>query len=318
MSPNSPEKNKIFAGKRIGIVGKGGAGKSTITVLSAKAFRKQGYNVCILDADSTNIGLHQALGLAKPSAPLMDYFGGSVFSGGLVTCPVDDPTLLSKGEISLDKLPNEYYAQSPDGIFLLVAGKIGGKGPGAGCDGPISKITRDLKISGIGNNPVTLIDLKAGLEDPSRGVITSLDWVITVVDPTSAAIQVAVDIKNMVEQIKKGKLPATEHLETPELVEAANKIFREAKIKDSFVILNKIKDKKIENYMNEKLKEKGIVPVGVVHEDSVISFSWMKETPLEGVNIEDDVGKFVKRLEKRIVISYSYQEIKKRQKNQPF
>jgi len=79
-----------------------------------------------------------------------------------------------------------------------------------------------------------LIDLKAGLEDPARGVITSLDWAIAVVDPTNASIQIAVDIKDIVEQIKAEKLPATKHLKDPKLVEMANKIFLEAKIKDGF------------------------------------------------------------------------------------
>ena len=51
--------DKIFANKRIGILGKGESGKSTITVLLAKAFRNYGYQVCVLDADSTNVGIHQ-------------------------------------------------------------------------------------------------------------------------------------------------------------------------------------------------------------------------------------------------------------------
>jgi len=41
----------------------------------------------------------------------------------MVTCPVDDPTPLPGAEISLDKLPDKYYTQSQDGIFLLIAGK---------------------------------------------------------------------------------------------------------------------------------------------------------------------------------------------------
>ena len=217
-----------LAGKRIGVVGKGGSGKSTLTVLLAIELRVRGYEVCILDADSTNIGLHQALGIPNPPSSLIDYFGGMVFSGGSVTCPVDDPTPLSGAEISLDQLPNEYVARNPEGIVLLSAGKIGDLGPGAGCDGPINKIARDLMIRTEGIPPVTLVDFKAGFEDAARGSITGLDWVLVVVDPTNAAIQMAIHMEAMVNKIKAGNLPATEHLEDPELVKLAQSIFRES------------------------------------------------------------------------------------------
>jgi len=144
---------------------------------------------------------------------------------------------------------------------------------------------------------MTLIDLKAGLEDPARGVITSLDLVIVVVDPTNASIQIAVDIKNMVDQIKAGKLPATKHLEDPKLVEMANKIFREAKIKNVLVILNKIKNREIESYVKRELKKKGIEPIGTIYEDPTISLPWLKGQPLENVKAEIEVEKLVKRLE---------------------
>ncbi len=55
------EGRKVLRGTRIGIVGKGGSGKSTFTVLMARELRTRGYGVCILDADSTNVGLHEAL-----------------------------------------------------------------------------------------------------------------------------------------------------------------------------------------------------------------------------------------------------------------
>lgn len=291
------EENKIFANKRIGILGKGGSGKSTITVLLAKALRNYGYQVCVLDADSTNAGVHQALGFKKSPISLMDYFGGPIFSGGKVSCPVDDPTPLPEATISLAKIPKKYYSFDQEGLFLFQLGKIGNKGPGAGCDGPISKIARDLRVHGIGDQPMTLIDVKAGLEDSARGVITSMDWIITVVDPTIASIQIAGDIKNLISRIKAGELPATEHLENSELVEEAKRIFREARIKKSFVLLNKIKNKKIENYVKEKLKEKGIRPIGVVHEDSLISISWLKGKSLEGIKANKDIMAALKRLE---------------------
>ena len=136
----------VLTGKRIGVFGKGGSGKSTFVVLLARLLRKRGYSVYVLDADSTNIGLAQALGIEHAPVPLLDYFGGMVFSGGLVTCPVDDPTPLTDAQIGLNDIPARYYARNQDGITLLTAGKIAGQGPGAGCDGPVAKIARDFSI----------------------------------------------------------------------------------------------------------------------------------------------------------------------------
>lgn len=288
---------RILAGKRVGVFGKGGAGKSTAIVLLAQMLRERGYEVCVLDADSTNLGLPQALGMEQPPASLMDYFGGAVFSGGLVTCPVDDPTQLPKSEISLDDLPSKYYAQNQAGITLLTAGKIGEQGPGAGCDGPVSKIARDLKIRKDGEAPVTLVDFKAGFEDTARGVITSLDWAIVLVDPTIAAVEMAVNMRDTIDQIKNGRLPATQHLENPTLVAVANQMFTKAKIKGALFIMNKIKDEEMARYLEARLAEREIAPVGMIRENSGISIAWLKGTCLAIPEAQEDLDKIITMLE---------------------
>jgi CO dehydrogenase nickel-insertion accessory protein CooC1 len=288
---------KSLAGKRIGVVGKGGAGKSTAAILIAKTLRNRGYEVCVVDADSTNVGLHQALGLPNAPTSMIDYFGGMVFSGGSVTCPVDDPAPLVGAEVSLDQLSSGYFVRNQDGIILLTAGKIGDLGPGAGCDGPINKIARDLRILTEGIPLVTLVDFKAGFEDSARGAITSLDWVMVVVDPTNAALQMAIHMKDMVYQMKAGKPPATDHLESPELVELAQRIFRETKIKDVLVILNKVRDAEMENYLKGKLIAGGIKPIGVIHEDPSLTTAWLRGTPLEGRALKKETERIVTAIE---------------------
>jgi CO dehydrogenase maturation factor len=288
--------DRPLIGKRIGIFGKGGSGKSTVAVLLARALNEQDYHVCLLDADSTNLGLAQALGFERSPEPLLEYFGGMVFSGGAVTCPVDDPTPLPGANISLDSLPPKYFVQG-DGITLLLAGKIGNRGPGAGCDGPVSKIARDLRIHIAESNIVTLVDFKAGFEDSARGAVTSLDWVIVIVDPTLAAIEMACDMRDMVARMKAKELPATMHLESPELVALANRIFIEANIKGVLCVMNNIHNTEIENYLRMRLSAKSIKPIGVIHEDLSMSTSWLKGLPLDGVKPKKEAEKIAQALE---------------------
>jgi CO dehydrogenase maturation factor len=294
--------DKPLAGKRIGIVGKGGAGKSTVTVLMANALRERRYEVCILDADSTNIGLHEALGLASSPSSLIDYFGGMVFSGGSVTCPVDDPTPLPDANLSLNQISDEYYAQNQEGIMLLTAGKIGDLGPGAGCDGPINKIARDVKIFMEGSNPITLVDFKAGFEDSSRGAITSLDWVLVIVDPTHASIQMAIHMKEMVRLLKAGVPPATEHLESHELVEIARTLFRETRVREVLAILNRVRDVEMEDYMRDKLTQGGIEPIGVVRETPSITSAWLKGIPFNEPRLREEAEAIITALERAEVM----------------
>jgi CO dehydrogenase nickel-insertion accessory protein CooC1 len=291
------ETSKPLAGKRLGIFGKGGSGKSTVAVLLAKGLRARGYAVCLLDADSTNVGMHRALGLADSPAPLLDHFGGMVFSGGRVTCPVDDPLPLANADVSSASLPDVYLGQTSDDILLLTAGKIGGMGPGAGCDGPIAKIARDLRVHGNGLEPVTLLDFKAGFEDLARGAVTSLDWAVVVVDPTIAAVEMAGHIQALVREVQAGGLPATEHLEDPALVEAANRLYRQAAIKGVYVVMNRVQNARMERYLRQRLHEHQVEAQAVVPADQAIARAWLGGEPLKLGRAKCSVEKIIWDLE---------------------
>jgi CO dehydrogenase nickel-insertion accessory protein CooC1 len=274
--------DKPLAGLRIGIFGKGGAGKSTVTVFLAGALQALGYSVVVLDADSTNVGLAAALGIEREPLSLLEYFGGMVFSGGRVTCPVDDPTPLSSASLQRDELPWKYVARNPDGVELLVAGKLGALGPGAGCDGPIAKIARDVRVRGLGPCEVTLIDYKAGFEDSARGAVTSLDWVLAVVDPTMAAVQLAINLRQMISEVQAGVPPATRHLPGAALAELAVRLFRESPVKGVVVVLNRISGEGTESEVRKALgADDGPRVVGAFAEDPAIQDQWLRGRRLE-------------------------------------
>ena len=60
---------------KIAVCGKGGSGKSTVTVLLAKELARKGKPVLVIDSDESNYGLSRQLGMEVP-ADFTAYFGG--------------------------------------------------------------------------------------------------------------------------------------------------------------------------------------------------------------------------------------------------
>jgi CO dehydrogenase nickel-insertion accessory protein CooC1 len=286
-----------LSGLRIGFFGKGGAGKTTVVVLLARALRGRGYSVLVLDADSTNVGLAAALGLEREPEPLLEYFGGMVFAGGAVTCPVDDPTPLPGARVSLDALPPACVGRTSEGVHLLVAGKLGPLGPGAGCDGPIAKIARDLRVTGIGPGDVVLVDFKAGFEDSARGAVTSLDWALVVVDPTVAAVHMAIHLDRLVAQVRAGVPPATRHLDRQDLVDLATRQFRESPVRGVRAVLNRVRSGPTEAFLLQALKQDGPPVLAMLGEDPAIQDQWLRGARLESNDLELAAGRLAEWLE---------------------
>lgn len=288
-----------LAGQRIGVFGRGGSGKSTCTVLLAKALARAGYAVCVVDADSTNEGLAQALGADKTPDSLLDWLGGTVFSGGPVTCPVDDPVPIVGAHVRSDQLPSRYFGQTAEGIRVFLAGKIGPLGPGAGCDGPMTKIARDFAFETNEPAPATVLDFKAGIEDASRGVITSLDWVVMVIDPSYAGVRAAATMKTLLDQMHAGFLPATRHLASPELVELTRRSYQEAHTKGALYVLNKVPDTATEHYLWQRLLEAEINVVASIPDEANLRQSWLEGAPLHNAHAEAEAAKIVRALEQK-------------------
>lgn len=185
---------------KILISGKGGAGKSSITVLAARVLSKY-KKIYVIDSDESNALLPKILDLNPPRA-LVEYLGGkkAIFEKGEVNLT---KAMVKAGEgIKLDDLPSEYVSSSPEGIKLLTIGKVREFGEGCAC--PFNFLTRTLlKHLKLENNEMVLVDTDAGIEHLGRGVEEGIDAIIMVVDPTAESIELARILKEDV--LKLGK-----------------------------------------------------------------------------------------------------------------
>lgn len=295
MERSQTQEAKLLKGMRILVCGKGGSGKSTAVALMAQVLRNKGYQVHVLDGDASNLGLYWMLGFDRNPEPLMDFYGGKQFSGGKVTCPVDDPTPLPRAEITLDELPDKYFAEK-DGIHFFRSGKI--ERVLEGCDGPESKITRDFRVPG---DHVTLIDMGAGLEHFGRGVGISASGVVIVIDPNSTSLLFAKAAKDMVEAIVSGAKPSVAHLSKPSEVEEARRLAGNARLKYLWVILNRIRSAKVKSLICEKLRKYGVKLTGSIREDPEILESSLEFSSFRESGARKDVEEIIGQMEKEII-----------------
>jgi CO dehydrogenase maturation factor len=218
-------------GRRVLVCGKGGAGKSSVVALLARALAARGYEVLALDGDASNPGGLSRLLFEHPRQPkpLIEFFGGRDH----VECPVDDPSPLTRLDdptpvtdrpIRLEELPSDYLLRE-GAITLLRVGKI--TRALEGCEGPMSKVTRDLRIAG---EMVTLIDVEAGIEHFGRGVEQSVDLVLVVVDPTFESLDIADRVGQLCRQMGVPRLGAVINRARPPLREAIAARLEEARI----------------------------------------------------------------------------------------
>jgi CO dehydrogenase maturation factor len=173
------------------VCGKGGAGKSAITILIARAINERG-RVYILDSDESNRLLSGLLGASKPST-IAEYLGGR--------------KNLSKGlqeidSFKLGKMPPKYVSYSPERIGMAIVGKIEEYGEGCACPyGLLSKVL--LKKLELDDNTTVIVDTEAGVEHLGRGVEEGIDLLIGVVDPTAEGVAIAGLLGKETERIGK-------------------------------------------------------------------------------------------------------------------
>ena len=187
---------------RVAIVGKGGAGKTTIAGALARTLAARGLRVLAIDADpDANLASVLPLDHGERPQPL-----------------ARQPHLLRQAA-GQDDVPQGLFLLNPDTAELLPQGTVTwgggqplvalgwGKGGGEGCYCAEHAVLRRLLAKATAATAdVTLIDSEAGLEHLSRGTIAGVDLVLVVIEPgrrsveTAAAVRelaVGLDIRNL-------------------------------------------------------------------------------------------------------------------------
>jgi len=181
---------------KILLCGKGGSGKSTLSVLIARTLKNRGYRVLLVDADESNFGLYRLVGVSPPMS-LMDSLGGKRGFKQKLNAPLhsDGAESILPERLRIDEIPEACIARS-DGIRLMVIGKIHDFGEGCACPmGVLSKMV--LSRLDEDDDEIVVIDTEAGVEHFGRGVDQACDMVIGVVDPSFESFMLAGKISDM-------------------------------------------------------------------------------------------------------------------------
>lgn len=222
---NAHLRNADIQIRKIAVCGKGGAGKSTITALLAGALDLLGYQILVMDTDSSNGGLWRKLGMAGPALPLSN------------TAEEDPARLafLQKEPLYFSEIDDDFI-QRNGSRWLVSAGKI--DDPLLGCACTIGSYAR-LLIQNLTpmRRELVLTDQEAGVESFGRGIEQSCDTVLIPVEPSAESIELAQKIQYMAEGIGIRRIRA---------------------------ILNKIEDEEQEEYIRQELSDRGVRYLGTL------------------------------------------------------
>src|SRR5215471_17665175 len=160
---------------RVAFVGKGGVGKSVIAATVTRLLARRGQPVLALDID-TMPGLVVSLG---PIA------GTGTLPEGLAE-PRDEQGWVMKTDVDPSELVERYGATGPDGIRVLVLGKLPG-----GVRPDVTAAFRHV-VTGFREGGWSVVgDLAAGTRQACFGWAGFATTVVLVVDPTAAAVLAA-------------------------------------------------------------------------------------------------------------------------------
>jgi CO dehydrogenase maturation factor len=222
---------------KIAVCGKGGSGKSTVVALLAQEAAKRGIKTLVVDSDESNSGLYRMLGFESPPAPLMEMVGGKKS----LKQKLSQPNIFAETEITTASIPEQYIIQR-DGLRLVAIGKILQSLEGCAC--PMGVLSREfLKKLKLRPDELAIVDMEAGVEHFGRGVETSIDAILIVIEPPLESLSVGQKIFELA---------------------------REIGIKNIRAIMNKVPSAEIAEILKARLQEQHLMVIGCLYYDADI------------------------------------------------
>jgi CO dehydrogenase maturation factor len=258
--------------RKISVCGKGGSGKSAIVTLLASKVHERGYRVLVVDSDESNSGLFRMLGFDRAPTPILELVGGkrsvqqkmlSKFSSGESEPYME---LLAQHEILIDNIPQEYMLEH-NGIRLVSIGKILQSLEGCAC--PMGVISREfLKKLHLMEDEVAIVDMEAGVEHFGRGVETSIDDVLIVVEPSFESLALAEKVNNLAAGMG---------------------------ISNIWAVLNKVTSDELAVRLRDELAKRDIAVIGSIHYAPEIFEACLegRSLSLSGGKVMDDITAIV-------------------------
>ncbi len=160
---------------KIGVVGKGGVGKTTVSSLLARSLTERGRRVLAVDTDSNpNLGL--SLGLDAAQTDAIPTVPRSMIVG-------------QRGDLTVSELMADFARPTPMGVALMSALRVDEAGAGCTCGGHAT--VRSLLGQALDTEVEdTIIDMEAGIEHLSRagGTLAHADVLVLVVEPSRKSV----------------------------------------------------------------------------------------------------------------------------------
>ncbi len=173
----------------IAICGKGGAGKTTLSALFARILLEEGKRkVLLIDADHAG-GLAQALQIL-PKKTINQIRTQTIREIKQKTSDSKDLAL------GIDYFLMKAITEKDNLAFLSI-----GRPEEVGCYCPVNSLLRQAIEILAGQFDLTIIDAEAGIEQINRKVMSRVEYLLLVSDPTGKGIKVAGEIYSVAKRL---------------------------------------------------------------------------------------------------------------------